>query len=123
MSGINYRQDIDGLRAIAVMSVIVFHINPAWLPGGFLGVDIFFVISGFLITLLLLKEMATNHKLRIVDFYARRLKRIIPALYFMLTFALFISTLILTPHDLIMFFKSSIWSAFSAANIFYYSIY
>src|SRR5690606_6431021 len=57
-SAVTYRADIDGLRAVAVLSVLVFHVAPSALPGGFLGVDIFFVISGYLISLILLREQA-----------------------------------------------------------------
>ena len=66
---IKYRSDIDGLRALAVLSVILFHINEKWIPGGFLGVDIFFVISGYLITLILIKEVNSTHKINIINFY------------------------------------------------------
>jgi len=72
---INYRSDIDGLRALAVLSVILFHINKDWIPGGFLGVDIFFVISGYLITLVLAKEVDATRKINIANFYKRRIKR------------------------------------------------
>lgn len=58
MSLVKYRPDIDGLRALAVMSVLIFHVDPSLLPGGFLGVDIFFVISGYLISLILFREQA-----------------------------------------------------------------
>lgn len=74
-----YRADIDGLRAIAVSAVIVFHVFPDWLKGGFVGVDIFFVISGYLISRLLLSDLQSG-KFTIRRFYARRIRRIFPAL-------------------------------------------
>lgn len=74
-----YRADIDGLRAIAVASVVINHAVPAWLPGGFVGVDIFFVISGFLITGIISSEIAQG-RFSLVRFYKRRILRIIPAL-------------------------------------------
>lgn len=116
---IQYRSDIDGLRAFAVLSVIIFHINPQWLPGGFLGVDIFFVISGYLITLILIKEVKQTNKINIINFYKRRIKRIVPALLFMLIFTLVFSLLFFTPDDILAVFISSVWSFFSAANIYF----
>lgn len=76
---IQYRPDIDGLRAVAVLAVVIFHAFPAILPGGFVGVDFFFVISGYLIGGILLKSIA-NGTFSFADFYARRVKRIFPAL-------------------------------------------
>jgi len=75
----NYRADIDGLRAIAVLSVLGFHAFPSLFPGGFVGVDVFFVISGYLITRILRDELQSGG-IRIGDFYARRIVRIFPAL-------------------------------------------
>jgi hypothetical protein len=71
---IRYRPEIDGLRAIAVLAVVVFHINADWLPGGFLGVDVFFVISGYLITSILLRDLQAG-KLSLAHFYERRARR------------------------------------------------
>lgn len=76
---LNYRADIDGLRAVAVLSVIVFHAFPKALPGGFLGVDIFFVISGFLIFSIIYQNLQRGN-FSIADFYQRRIRRIFPAL-------------------------------------------
>lgn len=74
-----YRPDIDGLRAVAVLSVVIYHAFPALLTGGFIGVDIFFVISGYLITLALM-EQTQRGQFSLFDFYARRIKRIFPTL-------------------------------------------
>jgi peptidoglycan/LPS O-acetylase OafA/YrhL len=77
--GHRYRADIDGLRAVAVLAVVVFHAFPRWLPGGFIGVDIFFVISGFLISGILFEKLNTR-AMSFADFYIRRIKRIFPSL-------------------------------------------
>ncbi|MDR1351129.1 MAG: acyltransferase [Zoogloeaceae bacterium] len=74
-----YRPDIDGLRALAVLGVVIFHVNPAILPGGFFGVDIFFVISGYLISSFILHELADG-TFSFTHFYARRIRRLFPAL-------------------------------------------
>lgn len=78
-----YRPDIDGLRAIAVIGVVLFHLNPVWLPGGFVGVDVFFVISGYLISLILLAEYSRG-EFSYSRFYARRIRRLFPALLLVL---------------------------------------
>ena len=75
----NYRPDIDGLRAFAVLSVVLYHAFPQVVRGGFVGVDIFFVISGFLISSILFTEM-TEHRFSFTIFYGRRIRRIFPAL-------------------------------------------
>ena len=78
----DYRPEIDGLRALAVICVILNHLDKTLLPGGYLGVDIFFVISGFVITSSLYKRKDKNLKVFITKFYLRRIKRLIPALSF-----------------------------------------
>ena len=78
-----YRPDIDGLRAVAVLSVVFFHAFPNILQSGFIGVDIFFVISGYLITSIILRNQSKN-QFSFLDFYSRRIKRIFPALLFMM---------------------------------------
>src|SRR5256885_9399319 len=82
-----YRPDVAGLRAIAVMLVLNFHGFPAAMPGGFIGVDVFFVISGFLITGIIAREME-QQRFGLLTFYARRVRRIFPALIVVLCAAL-----------------------------------
>jgi len=79
---------IDGLRALAVAAVVIYHAAPSWLPGGFLGVTVFFVISGYLITSLLLAEQATQGRIDLPRFWLRRARRLLPALYAMLVLLL-----------------------------------
>ncbi len=76
----SFRKEIEGLRAFSVIAVIIYHFNKNILPGGYLGVDIFFVISGFLITASLLKKGERNFKKFLINFYARRIKRLFPTL-------------------------------------------
>ena len=78
-----YRPDIDGLRAIAILSVVGFHVSPTWIPGGFVGVDIFFVISGFLISGIIFRNFDTK-SFSYGVFYGRRIKRIFPSLLVLL---------------------------------------
>lgn len=99
MSKINYRPDIDGLRALAVISVIIFHINPKWLPSGFIGVDIFFVLSGYLITSIIYKEILEN-KFSFKEFYIRRIKRILPLFFTVLILGLLICWYVFLPQDI-----------------------
>ena len=87
-----YRPEIDGLRAIAVLPVILFHVGFSWLPGGYLGVDVFFVISGFLITSVLLSDLCLGN-FSIVRFYERRARRILPSLLLVIATTLLLSPL------------------------------
>ena len=82
-----YRADIDGLRAVAVIFVIMYHFFPSLAPGGFVGVDVFFVISGYLITSIIIKDI-DDDSFNIIGFYKRRIKRIFPALSIVLIFCL-----------------------------------
>jgi peptidoglycan/LPS O-acetylase OafA/YrhL len=93
-----YRGDVDGLRAIAVLFVVAFHAWPRKLPGGFTGVDIFFVISGFLITNLILRAKDSG-EFSFADFYARRIKRIFPALIAMLAACLLVGWVVMFPGE------------------------
>ena len=102
----NYRPDIDGLRAIAVLAVIVFHLNENWLPSGFLGVDIFFVISGFLITTIIYQEILTK-RFSFVHFYQRRAKRILPVFVFVILITSLLSYWLFLPEDLNRYLHSA----------------
>jgi peptidoglycan/LPS O-acetylase OafA/YrhL len=81
---LTYAPGLDGVRAIAVTAVVIYHLGAPWLPGGFLGVDVFFVLSGFLITSILLTEFRGSGRIDIKNFYLRRARRLLPALYTML---------------------------------------
>jgi len=115
----DYRPDIDGLRALAVISVILFHMDNSFLPGGFIGVDIFFVISGYLITKHLVEnKINNNHSLRI--FYFKRIKRILPALFFMIFVTLIFSYFTFSPYYLDDTAKQSFSALLSFSNIYFY---
>ena len=116
MSLIKYRPDIDGLRAIAVLSVLFFHLEASYLPGGFLGVDIFFVISGYLITKIILVEKQEK-RFSYSSFYERRAKRILPPLFFVLFLTSFASAIILLPYDFFKFGVSLASVLVFASNI------
>ncbi|HNQ08384.1 MAG TPA: acyltransferase, partial [Tetrasphaera sp.] len=87
---------LDGLRTIAIAAVVIFHLNPAWLPGGFLGVDIFFVVSGFLITTLLVREQARTGTVDFAGFWGRRARRLLPALLLCLPLSIVLARLVQT---------------------------
>src|SRR6201990_328465 len=111
-----YRPDIDGLRAIAVMLVVNFHGFPAAMPGGFIGVDIFFVISGFLITGIIAREIG-EQRFRLIGFYVRRIRRIFPALIVVLSAVLVMGWLWMLPHAYTQLSSDLFASAAFAANI------
>ncbi|OBT12739.1 acyltransferase [Vibrio sp. UCD-FRSSP16_10] len=94
----NFRYDINGLRAIAVIAVVLFHFNPAWVPGGFAGVDVFFVISGFLMTSIIFRGLE-NDNFSLFKFYVARANRIIPALAVLCLVLLVFGWFYLTPMD------------------------
>lgn len=123
---LNYRPDIDGLRAFAVVSVIIYHakINIygyRLLEGGFIGVDIFFVISGYLISSLILKEIKLTNNFSFLYFYERRIRRILPVLCFVIISCLPFAWFFLFPTELLNFVKSLISSLGFFSNIFFYS--
>jgi len=115
-----YRRDIDGLRAVAVLAVVLFHAFPEWLRSGFIGVDVFFVISGFLITGILLRELQGG-SFSFAGFYARRVRRIFPALVLVLAASLAFGWLALFPDEYEQLGKHVVGGAGFAANFFYWA--
>lgn len=115
----HYRSEIDGLRTIAVLPVLMFHAGVSFMPGGFLGVDVFFVISGFLITSILVKELEQG-RFSLLGFYERRARRILPALFFVLAVTSFFAVLMLSPTDLKDYSQSVVAVAVFASNIYFY---
>ena len=83
----SYRSEIDGLRAFSVLSVVIYHAFPSWLKGGFIGVDVFFVISGFLITSHIFENLDKG-RFSFIDFFGRRIRRILPSLILVMSFSL-----------------------------------
>jgi peptidoglycan/LPS O-acetylase OafA/YrhL len=114
-----YRKDIDGLRSMAVLPVILAHAGFSWIPGGFLGVDVFFVISGYLITNLLLRELSETGRVKLGNFYLRRARRILPALFLVMAVTALFSWFILLPEELSRFGESIIWTTLFSSNIFF----
>jgi peptidoglycan/LPS O-acetylase OafA/YrhL len=122
VGSIGYRPDIQGLRAIAVLSVIVFHLNSSWLPGGFVGVDIFLVISGFLIFNILLNEISRpgcDFAQVFKRFYLSRFKRIVPAYFVMLVIVSLIVAVFFLPQDMDDYRKSLSRAAYFNSNSYF----
>ena len=125
MIKLNYRPEVDGLRALAVISVIFYHIEFFFegnklLSGGFIGVDIFFVISGYLITSILIKEINLNSDFSLLGFYERRARRILPVLFVTILVSIYFAWQYLIPSFFLQFIKSSISSLFFFSNYFFY---
>lgn len=121
---LKYRPDIDGLRTIAVCSVLVYHAKfylqgAPLLRGGFLGVDIFFVISGYLITSLILQEWTRAGQFSIINFYERRARRLLPALFAVIFVSIPAAWFILMPSEMVEFVESVIASVFFVSNMYW----
>ena len=114
-----YRAEIDGLRALAVVPVILFHAGFELFSGGFVGVDVFFVISGYLITTILIEDIE-NKRFSIVHFYERRARRILPALFFVMLVCIPISSIYLPSDELRDFFQSIVAVSLFASNILFW---
>jgi peptidoglycan/LPS O-acetylase OafA/YrhL len=118
--GMKYRSDIDGLRAIAVVPVVLFHARVPMFGGGFVGVDLFFVISGYLIASLIASEMAAGH-FSFTHFYERRIRRIFPALFAVMGFCAVFGWFIMTPDDYKRLGQSIIATTVFVSNILFWS--
>ncbi|WP_428029477.1 acyltransferase family protein [Ancylobacter sp.] len=116
---LRYRAHIDGLRAVAVLGVVLYHFGAGWLPGGFTGVDVFFVISGFLISKSIYADVAEG-RFSILGFYERRIRRIAPAFLVVTAVTALFAALILLPREMLIFGRSVLWSVFAAGNFFFF---
>ena len=115
----DHRREIDGLRTIAVLPVILSHAKFGLVPGGYLGVDIFFVISGFLITMMLVADMETG-RFSLLQFYERRARRILPALTLVVAVTSLVAWFWLLPTDLQKYSASVVAVALFVSNFFFW---
>lgn len=115
-----YRPAVDGLRAVAVLAVLVYHMRPEWWPSGYLGVDVFFVISGYVVTLSLVGQSLHDRKEFLLRFYVRRVKRLLPALAGCVVVAGFLAALVMYPGALerLISFQTGVASLFGFSNLF-----
>jgi peptidoglycan/LPS O-acetylase OafA/YrhL len=116
---LGYRGDIEGLRAVAILLVIAAHAGIPWLRGGFVGVDVFFVLSGYLITALLVQEVERDGRIRFAAFYARRLSRLLPALLFMVCVVGLLAAVLLPPGAQTPDTLGAASASFWASNLFF----
>jgi peptidoglycan/LPS O-acetylase OafA/YrhL len=116
---LKYRSEIDGLRALAVVSVILFHAGFAIFSGGFVGVDVFFVISGYLITTILIEDI-DNKRFSFLDFYERRARRILPALFFVMLCSILFSWMWMLPSQLDDFSHSLVAVSLFSSNVLFW---
>lgn len=124
-NAMHYRSEIDGLRAFAVISVLLYHaefhvFGQKWVSGGYIGVDIFFVLSGYLITRILFKELLDTDHISIIKFYERRARRILPMLLTVIVVSLPFAWIILLPTDLVEYAQSVFASLLFVSNFFFF---
>lgn len=115
----DYRPDIDGLRAFAILPVLLYHAGLSSFSGGFVGVDVFFVISGYLISKIIYAEVETS-AFSVKAFYGRRARRLLPAFFVVSALTLAASLIVLFPEQLSLFARSLLWSTLFAGNIFFW---
>ncbi|MBA1420490.1 MAG: acyltransferase [Epsilonproteobacteria bacterium] len=116
----HYRWDIQGLRAIAVLAVVIFHINPMLLPGGYIGVDIFFVISGYLILGFIWRDLKRG-QFNLLTFYTKRVYRLFPALFVVVVLSSIAAYFILLPDENEIYLKSMVSTLFYFSNFYFYT--
>ena len=116
----SYIPEIDGLRALAVLFVLFFHLKIPGFEGGFIGVDIFFVISGYLITSIYFEEIKVSNKFNFINYFKKRIFRLFPALIFTIFFTLILGLVFLSPIDLLDISKSTIFASTFSSNIYYF---
>lgn len=114
-----YRPDIQGLRAIAVVLVVIYHSGLGWFPGGYIGVDVFFVISGYLISQMLLNEWQAVGHIDLVGFYARRMRRLLPAAAVVLLSTIVFARLVYSPIEIKTFSSDAIATAVYLSNFWF----
>src|SRR5690554_3943281 len=114
-----YRAEIDGLRAVAVLPVIFFHAGFSWFSGGYVGVDVFFVISGYLITSILLKDLDKG-RFSIKKFYERRARRILPALFFVISCSTPFAYYWMNPQQFKDFCQALVATSIFSSNILFW---
>ena len=109
-----FRTDIEGLRGLAILLVVIFHARPTWMPGGFIGVDVFFVLSGYLITRLLIDELESTGTIALPAFWARRARRLLPIAAFVIAITVLLSWAVLAPYAM----RSVVADAIAASGFF-----
>ena len=119
--GAAYRPEVDGLRALAVLAVVFFHVDLPWFRGGFVGVDVFFVISGYLITRLILGELEAG-RFSFARFYGRRARRLFPAMFATLAATFVASVFVLSPTHLEELALSLVHTLFSISNVLFWTL-
>ena len=111
---------LDGLRAVSVLAILMFHLRPDWLPGGFLGVDVFFIISGFLITSLILDEVQKHGRIDFSRFYIRRIKRLFPSFILVILLTIMSAYIFFDQQKFISVVKTAMVSIFGISNLYFY---
>jgi hypothetical protein len=115
----DFRPDIEGMRAVAILMVVAFHTGFGWIRGGFIGVDVFFVLSGYLITEILVKEIERTGRLSFSKFYARRAKRLLPASFLLVLCTLLLSFAILSPLEVTRIAQTALATGSYSSNLWF----